>query len=80
MMTTENCFQNRKFTAWWEQVDSGILNLKKSFYLKFDKGSMLELLIDFYEMGYSTRDAVIDAIGVQEILEAEAEMAIPSWA
>jgi hypothetical protein len=71
MLTIEGCFQNPNFATWWEQVDSGVLSLKKSFYVKFDKGSMLELLIDFYEMDYSVPDAVINAIEVQEILQAE---------
>ena len=80
MITTDNCFENAEFTAWWDAVDAFILDTMEPCYVTFDDGPILDMLIDFYKEGCPVYDAAIQAIEAYQIGQAEAEMAIPSWA
>ena len=80
MLNTDNCFDNAEFTAWWDEVDSAVLDTMEPCYVTFDDGVMLDVLIDLYNEGCPVPDAANEAIEAYQIGQAEAEMASPSWA
>ena len=80
MLTPENCFEDPKFTAWWDEVDAVVLDTMEPCYVTFDDYPMLDTLIDLYNEGCPVPDAAAEAIESYQIGQAEAEMAIPSWA
>ena len=80
MLNTDNCFDNAEFTTWWDEVDAVVLDTMEPCYVTFDDGVMLDVLIDLYNENCSVPNAAKEAIEAYQIGQAEAEMAIPSWA
>jgi hypothetical protein len=80
MNTTVDYFENAEFTAWWDKVDAVVLDTMEPCYTTFDDGPILDLLVDFYNEGRSVTEAAAEAIEAYEIGQAEAAMAVPSWA
>lgn len=80
MNTTVDYFENEDFALWWEEVDAVVLDTIKPVYVTFDEGPILDLLVDLYNEGCPVPDAANEAIEAYQIGQAEAEMAIPSWA
>lgn len=74
MVTTSNCFQNKDFCQWWDDVDAAV------DYRGWDDGEMLEILIDLYNENCPVPDAANEALEAYEIGIAEEQMGIPSWA
>jgi hypothetical protein len=80
MITTDNCFENAEFTAWWDEVDAVVLDTMEPCYSTFDDGPILDILIDLYNEGCPVPDAANEAIEAYQIGQAEAWMGVPSWA
>jgi hypothetical protein len=79
-LTTDNCFEDPKFTAWWDEVDAEVLDTMTPCYVTFDDGPILDSLIERYNEGWPAPNAATEAIIAYEIGQAEIEMGIPSWA
>jgi hypothetical protein len=80
MNTTVDYFDNEDFALWWEEVDAVVLDTMEPCYTTFDDGPILDVLIDLYNEGCPVPDAANEAIEAYQIGQAEAAMAVPSWA
>jgi hypothetical protein len=75
MLTTDTAFDCPAFLAFWEGIQVEIDHLHS-----WDDGVMLDLLVDLFNAGTPVAAAAAEALEAYEIGQAEAWMAIPSWA
>lgn len=74
-VTTETCFDFPAFVAFWEGIQVEI-----DHRYCWDDGVMLDILVGLYNAGTPIPAAAAEALEAEEIGQAEAWMAIPSWA
>ena len=73
MLTSVDCFENADFCAFWDAIEN-------IHFLCWDDGPMLDILVDLFNNGHTVESAAKQAKEDHDIGQAEAWMAIPSWA
>lgn len=74
-VTTDTCFDFPAFVAFWEGIQVEIDHRHC-----WDDGVMLDILVGLFNAGTPIPAAAAEALEAEEIGQAEAWMAIPSWA
>ena len=74
MITTENCFNDSDFNAFWDEVE--MLNGHQGW----DCGFALSEMVEHFKEGTPTQDTVAEIQEAIDIGNAEAAMSLPSWA